>query len=429
MSQHLTPVIANDDLDVHTARRLDELIGLVRRFRGKYEQSLRHVTYIYYSNGVVAPTADDSVALFRHFGGLRQSLPWANLGNWPTPVDQLADLSAHIGGADIWVKREDASSSVYGGNKVRTLEAIMGEARACGADYIWATGAYGSNHAVATVLHAGAAGLNSGVALFPQPRSIPARENLSAMLSARPDLVNIPNVIGLPFVMSRLRKRGRKRGQKHYVMPPGAASPAGAFGAMSAAIELAEQVEAGDCPAPRQIVVAAGSTCTSAGILAGLHTAAHLGIGFGKNGAPLPRVNAVRVTPWPVTSPQRIAWLAYKTAQRLDRLTDRRVDIPYKALRGSLHVVSDDFGAGYGRVTARGVRAADAFRHMGGPPLDIVYSAKSGAALLDLARATTGPILFWATKSSAPLPSARRPDMAGVPRQVTRWLGDRALLD
>jgi len=370
-----------------------------------------------------APTAGDSVALFRHFPELRSRVPWANLGNWPTPVEPLEQLSKDIGGGDIWVKREDRSSPIYGGNKVRTLEAIMGEARANGCDTIWATGAYGSNHAVASVLHAQSAGLRPGIALFPQPPSRPARANLLAMLSAHPAIVNIPNVVGLPLVMAYLRRPGRTAGAKPHVMAPGAASPEGAFGAMSAALELAEQVDAKQCPVPHQLVVAVGSACTTAGLLVGLHLAAELGIGFVRRP---PKVMAVRVTPWPITSPPRIAQLAYRTAQRLERLTGGRIRIGYRQLRDSLRLIRDDFGAGYGKVTARGVRAAAAFRRAGGPPLDIVYSAKSGAALLDLARATSAPILYWATKSSAPLPRAVAAEVAQLPRQMRRWLGDIA---
>lgn len=370
-----------------------------------------------------APTAADSVALFRHVPGLRRQVPWANLGVWPTPVEPLTKLSAEIGGADIWVKREDRSSPVYGGNKVRTLEAIMGEARSRGCDTIWATGAYGSNHAVASVLHAPTAGLHPGAALFPQPPSRPARENLSALVSAHPTIVNIPNVVGLPFVMAYLRRPGATAGTRPYVMAPGAASPEGAFGALSAAIELAEQVQAGACPPPRHLVVAVGSTCTTAGLLVGLHVAAHLGIGFGSAGRRLPKVMAVRVTPWPITSAWRIAGLAHRTAQRLERLTGGSIRIGYDQLRDSLQVLGDDFGHGYGLVTARGVRAAAAFRNAGGPALDVVYSAKSGAALLDIARATSEPVLFWATKSTAPLPRANAGDIAELPRQMRRWLG------
>src|SRR5205814_6026102 len=94
----------------------------------------------------------------------------------PTPIEPLAALG------DVWVKREDRSSPVYGGNKVRTLEAVLGRARAAGARTIWATGAYGSNHAVATVMHARAAGMDAGVIMFPQPASEPARANLGAIL-------------------------------------------------------------------------------------------------------------------------------------------------------------------------------------------------------------------------------------------------------
>ncbi len=123
---------------------------------------------------------------------------------------------------DVWVKREDLTSTVYGGNKVRTLEAMFGRARAAGATRMWATGAYGSNHAVATVLHARAAGLDGGAILFPQPAGEPALANASALLAARPEVISIGSVIELPFVMARVRRRTGA-----YVMPPGGATPEG----------------------------------------------------------------------------------------------------------------------------------------------------------------------------------------------------------
>src|SRR6185437_10616632 len=104
----------------------------------------------------------------------------------------LEALARELGG-EIWVKREDRSSPVYGGNKVRTLEAVLGRAQAARARTIWATGAYGSNHAVATVLHARAAAMDAGVIMFPQPASDPARANLDAMIASRASLVRIAN--------------------------------------------------------------------------------------------------------------------------------------------------------------------------------------------------------------------------------------------
>jgi hypothetical protein len=77
---------------------------------------------------------------------------------------------------------------------------------------------------------------------------------------------------------------------------------------------------------------------------------------------------------------------------------------PTRAELGAhLHVDGRYLGLGYGRVTSGGLDAMARFTLAGGPPLDTGYSGKSGAAFLDLARSgAAGPLLFWATKSSAP---------------------------
>lgn len=357
----------------------------------------------------------EDVALFRRLPELARTVPWVRLGDWPTPVDPLPG----VGAVPVFIKREDLSSAVYGGNKVRTLEAVFGRALAAGASRIWATGAYGSNHAVATVLHAPTAGLAGGLAMFPQPRSTPAVANLLAALSTRPAIELMRSPISLPFTMAALRKQPGA-----FVMAPGGANPEGTFGAMTAAFELADQIERGVCPAPARIVVAVGSTCTTAGLLVGLALAARLGVGFGA-GRPVPRVTAVRVTPWPVTSAAAIVLLARRAAQLLRTLMPDLEPIGVAELHGALTVERGDFGGGYGRATARGVRAIDVFAHAGGPPLDIVYSAKSGAALLDLARrGREGPLLYWATKSSAPLPRATQADIDRAPPAMRAWLAE-----
>jgi D-cysteine desulfhydrase len=354
------------------------------------------------------------VALFQHLPRLERRVPWVRLGEWPTPVERLAALGAELGG-ELWVKREDRSSPVYGGNKVRTLEAMYGRAAAAGARAMWATGAYGSNHAVATVLHAPAAGMDAGVILFPQPASHPARENLSALLSARPAVAQLGTIALLPFAMRKVRRDPRA-----YVMTPGGATPEGTFGAMSAALELAEQVARGELPAPARIVVAAGSTCTTSGLLAGLQVAGSLGLGFTPQTIPL--VTAVRVTPWPITAPPRIALLALQTLRLLARLGGPELRVDLARVRAGLDVDGEQIRGGYGRITARGERVRLRFARHGGPPLDIVYSAKSAASLVDLVPATRGPVLFWATKSSCPLPRATAADLAAAPAPMQRWL-------
>ena len=357
------------------------------------------------------------VALFRHAPRLRDKVPWVVLGKWPTPIHHLSDLGGDPT-ADVYVKREDLSSPLYGGNKIRTLEAIFGAAIAQGAQTIWATGAYGSNHAVATVLHAGAAGVSSGVALWPQPKSMPAIENLSATLSLRPAIHPLATVVGVPFAMASIRRRARRSGSPAFVMAPGGATPQGAFGALSAAFEVCDQIAAAECPTFRRVVIAVGSTCSTAGLLAGFHLARERGAI-----ERVPAITAVRVTPWPITSATFILRLALATVRRFERLSGVPSSITYAQLAATLYVEARFFGSGYGQATASGVRAEAAFARCGGPPLDVVYSAKSAAAVLELARKrSSGPILYWATKSSAPLPVATNRDIDRAPRAMAAWL-------
>ena len=65
----------------------------------------------------------------------------------PSPVHPLARLTEHLGGAQIWAKREDCNSGLaFGGNKVRKLEYIVPDVLASGADTLVSIGGYQSNH-------------------------------------------------------------------------------------------------------------------------------------------------------------------------------------------------------------------------------------------------------------------------------------------
>src|SRR3954465_5290054 len=65
----------------------------------------------------------------------------------PSPVHPLRRLTEHLGGAQVWAKREDCSSGLaYGGNKTRKLEYIVPDVLASGADTLVSLGGYQSNH-------------------------------------------------------------------------------------------------------------------------------------------------------------------------------------------------------------------------------------------------------------------------------------------
>ncbi len=336
------------------------------------------------------------------------SLPWCELGAFPTPVQSLAPVVRALGvEGEAYVKRDDLSSDIYGGNKVRTLEVLFADALAQGATHIVSTGAFGTNHGAATVLHAPRVGLSPGLLIFPQPPSPTALLNYDVLTHADAEISTMAHWITLPFRMSALRVRERLRKRNTYVMVPGGATPLGALGYVNAALELAHQVDAGECPAPGAIILAVGSTCTSAGLLLGTHIAARMGLGWTKP----PRIIAVRVTPWPVTSPVMITRLAVHASELLERLTGEYA-FGYAELRQGLEVDAHELGRGYGFATSAGTEAIDLFGAIDTPrplTLDTTYSGKAAASLIRRLRKRSpepaGPAIFWSTKSTAPLPA------------------------
>jgi D-cysteine desulfhydrase len=200
-------------------------------------------------------------------------------------------------------------------------------------------------------------------------------------------------------------------------MAPGGATPDGALGYVAAGLELASQIARGELLPPRALYVAVGSTGTAAGLLVGLLQAARLGLG---PSVP-PRVVAVRIAPWPVTSRKRILGLATRASRRLAELAgDPSLALAASEIGGHLSVDGEELGPGYGFPTRAGLAAIDLFERAG-LRLDPTYSAKAAAAFLRAAGAgEPGPLLFWSTKSSAALPTVAA-NQGGAPRWQA-WL-------
>jgi D-cysteine desulfhydrase len=372
-------------------------------------------------------------ALLRVLPTLVERLSWAELGRFPTPLEPLPELCAALGQSTTaaFVKRDDLSSEVYGGNKVRTLELLFGAALRDGVREIHSTGAFGSNHALATALHAPRVGLTPGAVLFPQPPSWAALENLTTLLSSVAFVRALPHWSMLPAGVWHAAREARTARRHAVFMVPGGATPLGALGYVSAALELAEQLTAAQSEPPRSIVVGVGSTCTSAGLLVGLALASRLGIGWSVP-QDRPHLISVRVTPWPVTSRWNVLRLATATSSLLAALTgDAALRFSAADLGERFHVEGGYLGDGYGRPTEAGAAAMELWRQHVGFSLDTTYSAKSAAAVLDLVRARRGPVVFWSTKSSRPLPAISNDAIAAAPITMRDWIraSERALAD
>src|SRR5690349_596563 len=89
------------------------------------------------------------------------------LGRFPTRVERVDGILPPA--VELWVKREDESGTLYGGNKVRKLEFLFGDARARGCTRLETFGGWGAHHVLATALYGAQAGFRVGATLVPQP--------------------------------------------------------------------------------------------------------------------------------------------------------------------------------------------------------------------------------------------------------------------
>src|ERR1700736_3422846 len=116
-------------------------------------------------------------AILQEVFGLPGPLPAAHIGSWPTAVERLPRLSEQLG-AEIWIKRDDASAPLYGGNKVRKLELLLGEAQAGSSRSLVTIGGLGSHQVVATAVYGRELGLDTQAIVFPQAVTAFVRHNL-----------------------------------------------------------------------------------------------------------------------------------------------------------------------------------------------------------------------------------------------------------
>lgn len=300
----------------------------------------------------------------------------------PTPVELLAPLST--AGCSLWLKRDDLTHPLYGGNKVRKLERILLDARARGATRLVTIGAVGSHHVLATGIFGRLAGMRVDAAVLAQPRSAHVLDTLRASLAQGVGLFPARTYLQA----ARLTESWVERGA--YAIPAGGSSELGTLGIVDAAAELAEQVRSGELPEPDLIVVPLGSGGTVAGLLAGLAL-------NGLNS----RVLAVVVTePSAVFERKARAQARALVPPALHARLDERLEIE----RGLL-------GAGYGHATAESDHAlAVGAEH--GILLDSTYTAKGfAAALARVVRGIERTILYWQTLSSAPM----APLLVGAP--------------
>lgn len=210
---------------------------------------------------------------------LLEKLPRVQLGFFPTPLHKLERLSEQLG-VELYIKRDDFTGiSLFGGNKIRKLEYLIGDAEAKGCEYVFTFGATQSNHAMQTVCACRRRGLKPVIYLVAivNPDEADVRSNLllDKILGAEVHIVKIEEgeteeqAEERSFVLAREQMaRLEAEGHRCYEVPMGGASDVGSVGFIDGYVELEEQLEAAGIHAD-YMFHGTGTGGTMAGLLAG----------------------------------------------------------------------------------------------------------------------------------------------------------------
>ncbi|MFE0730497.1 1-aminocyclopropane-1-carboxylate deaminase [Streptomyces antibioticus] len=293
-----------------------------------------------------------------------------------SPVHPLERLTAHLGGAALWAKREDCNSGIaYGGNKTRKLEYLVADALAQGCDTLVSIGGVQSNHTRQVAAVAARAGLKCVLvqeSWVEWPDSVYDKVGnilISRLAGADVRLVRAGFGIGFKESWEQALREVEESGGRPYPIPAGASDhPLGGLGFAGWAYEVAEQE--GELGVFFDTVVVCSVTgSTQAGMVAGFAALEEAG------GRPR-RVIGIDASAKPAETREQIARIAHRTGRLIGvqselTVADIELDERYHA---GIYGVPDEATLEAMRLAAR----------TEGMVTDPVYEGKSMAGLVDL---------------------------------------------
>ncbi|MFQ3322481.1 MAG: D-cysteine desulfhydrase [Pseudomonadales bacterium] len=194
-----------------------------------------------------------------------------DLAQTPTPLQPLDRLSALVGGPRIWIKRDDLTGAIEGGNKIRKLEYILAKVISEGYDTVITCGGIQSNHCRATAALTARLGLSCHLILRgDQPPQADSNNLLDQILGATIDYYSAKQYFSeLAQLFDATVEDYKLAGKRAYCIPTGASDGVGLWGYIEASRELKDDF-AQNCINPEHIICATGSGGTQAGLTLGV---------------------------------------------------------------------------------------------------------------------------------------------------------------
>lgn len=211
-----------------------------------------------------------NLPLFENYPNLQSGIPQIKLCDLPTPIQLLKNFGRIVNHDRIFIKRDDLSGKLFGGNKVRTLDFLL--AAAFNEEENLVVGLPGTSMALATNIYAHRLNIPVKTVLVQQEATVEAQQNLlyfqylgaDLMSIALSDLIEVGS--DQPNLDRLLKKFPRAR-----ILDSN--SPLGMCGYINAAFELKNQIDEGLLPEPDYLYVPMGLMGTSAGLMLGLKAA------------------------------------------------------------------------------------------------------------------------------------------------------------
>lgn len=321
------------------------------------------------------------------------ALPYRAFGDWPTPVERLDAMEDALEVEQLWIKRDDLSAKLYGGNKIRKLEFLLADAVATGQKSTLTIGAIGSHHVLATSIYAREFGLIPAAQHYPQPITPHVLDNLRALSTTRPELSLVGHPVALPFkLFKRKLQEWLSQRDATYFITGGGSSPLGTVGYVIAGLELAEQIARGELEEPDLIYVAAGTMGSLSGLMLGCKMAGLKS-----------QVIGVRVVDKIVTNAYNTAKLAKRCASVMREAGI--TEVPHIS-QAEVTMLDQFFGPAYGEPTDAGQQAIEQMATLANIKLDPTYTGKAFSAIPsadERGRIRGKNVLYWHTLSGADL--------------------------
>jgi len=304
------------------------------------------------------------------------------LAEYPTPIHFLKTLTTAFDGPDIYMKRDDLISLGMGGNKVRKLEFLIGEALEQRKDTLVTAGGIQSNHCRLTAASAARAGLDCHLVLNGVPPDTPNGNLLLDNLFGAH--IHYCDRKDRDSMLYQVADELAENGKKPYVIPVGGSNSTGSVGYVDAMFELDIQLKEMNL-APDAIVFASSSGGTQAGLTLGARITGFKGQVLGIS---IDQVKTGTASFLPVLT-------------RIVNETAKRIDSDIAMTESDFSLDCHYLGAGY---AVPGDLEFDAIRDLAryeGILLGPVYTARAMGALLDMIQKNVfrkdQSVLFWHT--------------------------------